>query len=110
MTTRIKILLGFLLGTVIVISFLLGRFSTKFSKRTHDIQIITTASIQKLQSKEKETNEQNIQLRASSRGNKYYFPWCVSTFAEENTIYFDSIEEAEKAGYEKATGCLETQN
>jgi len=110
MTTRIKILLGVLLGMVMVISFILGRFSVKFSRGSQDIQIITTASIQEFRSKEKETSDQNIQLRASSRGNKYYFPWCTSTFTEENTIYFTSTEEAEKAGYEKATGCLETQN
>jgi hypothetical protein len=44
---------------------------------------------------------------ASKKGTKYHLPWCpgAKQIKEENKLWFDSKEEAEKAGYTKATNC-----
>lgn len=50
---------------------------------------------------------QGGQLVASKNGTKYHFPWCsgAKRTKEENKIWFNSIEEARKAGYEPAANC-----
>ena len=47
------------------------------------------------------------QIVASKMGAKYHFPWCAgaSQIAEKNKIWFDSVEEAQKAGYAPASNC-----
>lgn len=44
---------------------------------------------------------------ASKNGAKYYFPWCsgASKISPNNLIKFNTREEAELAGYEKASNC-----
>jgi len=44
---------------------------------------------------------------ASKNGTKYHLPWCASAkrIKEENKIWFDSVEEAQKAGYAAAANC-----
>ncbi|MEK7170500.1 MAG: hypothetical protein AAB767_04390 [Patescibacteria group bacterium] len=44
---------------------------------------------------------------ASKGGTKYYFPWCGSAarISEANKIWFNSVEEARKAGYTPASNC-----
>jgi len=44
---------------------------------------------------------------ASNRGTKYYSLGCSAgkTIKQENRIYFDTKEEAEKAGYTLSTSC-----
>jgi len=44
---------------------------------------------------------------ASKNGTKYHFSWCsgAKQIKEENKIWFNSREEAEKAGYTKAANC-----
>jgi hypothetical protein len=44
---------------------------------------------------------------ASSRGTKYYSFGCSAgkTIKQENRIYFDTEEQAKKAGYSKSTSC-----
>ena len=44
---------------------------------------------------------------ASSRGTKYYPLGCSAgkTIKQENRIYFDTADEAEKAGYTLSTSC-----
>lgn len=44
-------------------------------------------------------------IYASRRGTKYYFYNCKSSIKEANKIYFDSEEEAQKAGYTLAKAC-----
>jgi hypothetical protein len=46
-------------------------------------------------------------LVASKEGKKYHFPWCPGArrMAEENKIWFNSIEEARSAGYKPAANC-----
>jgi len=43
----------------------------------------------------------------SKTGSKYHFPWCPGSnqMKEENKIYFDSVEDARKAGYTPAANC-----
>jgi hypothetical protein len=47
-------------------------------------------------------------LVSSKGGKKYHFPWCAgaSQIAEKNKVWFDSYEEAQRAGYTAATNCL----
>lgn len=44
---------------------------------------------------------------ASKTGEKYYLPSCGSAkrIKEENKVWFDTKEDAERAGYEPATNC-----
>ena len=46
-------------------------------------------------------------LVASKNGSKYHYPWCSGgkRIAEKNKIWFDSVEEAQKAGYTPASNC-----
>jgi len=46
-------------------------------------------------------------LVASKNGSKYHFPWCsgAQRMKEENKIWFDSAEEARRAGYTPAANC-----
>jgi hypothetical protein len=51
--------------------------------------------------------ENNGLLVASKTGQKYHFPWCVGALqiSEKNKIWFNSYEEAQKAGYTPASNC-----
>lgn len=53
----------------------------------------------------KEKNEQEI--IASKNGSVYHYIWCpgAKQIKEENKIYFNSKQEAEKAGYRAAKNC-----
>lgn len=44
---------------------------------------------------------------ASKNSSKYHYPWCSGgkSISEQNKIYFNSIEEALKAGYTPAKNC-----
>jgi methylphosphotriester-DNA--protein-cysteine methyltransferase len=44
---------------------------------------------------------------ASKNGAKYHYLWCsgAQSIKEENKIFFNSIEEAQKAGYTPASNC-----
>lgn len=46
-------------------------------------------------------------LVASKSGAKYHFPWCAgaSQIADKNKIWFASYEQAQKAGYTRASNC-----
>lgn len=47
------------------------------------------------------------QLVASRGGTKYHFPWCsgAQRISGANKIWFNSVEEARKAGYTPASNC-----
>ena len=47
------------------------------------------------------------QFVSSKGGAKYHFPWCAgaSQIAEKNKLWFNSVEEARKAGYTPASNC-----
>lgn len=44
---------------------------------------------------------------ASKGGSKYHYPWCggAKSISEKNKIWFDSTEDARKAGYTPAQNC-----
>ena len=44
---------------------------------------------------------------ASKGGTKYHYPWCsgASRMKEENKIWFNSTEDARRAGYTPAANC-----
>ena len=44
---------------------------------------------------------------ASKNGTKYYFPWCsgANRIKEENKVWFDTKESAERAGVQPAANC-----
>jgi len=46
-------------------------------------------------------------LVASKNGSKYHYPWCSGgkRISEKNKIWFDSTEDAQKAGYTPAANC-----
>jgi hypothetical protein len=46
-------------------------------------------------------------LVASKNGTKYHFPWCAGAkqIADKNKVWFNSYEEAQKAGYSPASNC-----
>jgi len=88
---------------LMVTSFIMGRISV-LGTRDKEIKVLSATAIRST------IPESDIIIRASSRGTKYYFPWCVSGFNEENTIYFSSEEEALTANYEIASDCLHPDN
>jgi hypothetical protein len=51
--------------------------------------------------------EKGGRLVASKSGAKYHFPWCsgAQRISEANKVWFDSVEEARKAGYTPASNC-----
>lgn len=44
---------------------------------------------------------------ASKSGTKYHFPWCsgAARISDANKVWFNSVEEARKAGYTPASNC-----
>ena len=46
-------------------------------------------------------------LVASKNGSKYHYPWCGggNSISEKNKVWFDSVDEARKAGYTPAGNC-----
>jgi hypothetical protein len=44
---------------------------------------------------------------ASKLGTKYHFPWCAGarSISESNKVWFDTVDDAEKAGYSPASNC-----
>ena len=72
-----------------------GEKTTKSSSQVTDMN--TTAQ-----------SDQSAQYVASKFGNKYHLITCpgAKQIKKENKIYFNSINEAEAAGYTKAANCL----
>lgn len=99
-------------------SFLLGRLSIEADDKK-EVSIIGAA--QKVAQTEKSeqvstssitasiasASKQTGQYVASKSGSAYHFPWCSGArrIKEENKIYFNSKEEAVKAGYHPAANC-----
>lgn len=111
-----------MVGLVVVIclvlavsSFFLGRFSARASINNANNKAIYV-EYPPLVDPYSEIGEERVigqtvltgQYVASQSGTKYYTLDCggVSRIKEENKIYFDSIDEAENAGYEPADGCF----
>lgn len=98
------IILVFVIVSVALIAFGLGRLSAVSEKKT-PITIENMSGYSATTTVFVATNEKLFV--ASKNGTKYHFPWCsgASTIKEENKIWFSSKEEAEKAGYQPAGNC-----
>ena len=103
----------FIIATVILvalISFGIGRLT---APKTEPIQIknLEKASVEdlKIPEEKQESSEINYQGKVvgSKNSDKYHLPDCpgAKQIAEKNKIWFDSIEEAKKAGYKPAGNC-----
>lgn|SRR3989344_305117 len=95
---------------VAILSFGLGRLS-KIRENKVPITIETESYLGEVG-----TTTSNLNLKssinngvyvASKTGTKYHFPWCAGALniKESNKIWFKTVEEAKKAGYEPAANC-----
>lgn len=97
---------SFLLILIIVLtataSFGLGRLSIKEKYREENVATIIVPKLDELK-----IDKSLYKFVASKNGTKYYPINCksVSRIKEENKIYFESAEEAEKGGLELTTSC-----
>ncbi|MFZ5559833.1 MAG: Ada metal-binding domain-containing protein [Patescibacteria group bacterium] len=107
----------FIIGVIILvalISFGIGRLS---APKTEPIQIknLEPASVENIspeQEGDKGIQEDNKgiyegKVVGSKNSDKYHLPDCpgAKQISEQNKIWFDSIEAAEKAGYKPAANC-----
>jgi len=88
-------------------SYGLGRLSV-LEKNREEVTISRAAAV--VSPVLADTKVNNIEkgfLVASKSGQKYHFPSCAGAaqIADKNKIWFSSYEEAQKAGYTKATNC-----
>ena len=107
----------FIILTVILvalISFGVGRLS---APKTEPIQIknLKQANYNDLELETEETENTDIvyqgKVVASAKGTKYHLPECpgAKQISEQNKIWFNPPQDAEKAGYEPAANCPELQ-
>ena len=98
---------------VAITSFGLGRWSSVEPTAVSQPAAVATESRRSLEVT-RETSVVNSndstsepQLVASKNGSKYHYLWCpgAQQMNDENKIFFDSVAEAEAAGYEPAANC-----
>ena len=95
---------------VALISFGIGRLT---APKTEPIQIknLEKASVEdlKIPATEQGSSETNYQgkVLGSKNSDKYHLPECpgAKQISEQNKVWFDSIEAAEKVGYKPAGNC-----
>jgi hypothetical protein len=110
-----------LFGTL---SFGLGRLSKTYESRNSPSLMIPKDMVEKVtiekitnnegklsasvtESLPGNTNDKSGVVVASKTGKKYHLPWCAGakSIGEDNKIWFNSIDEARKAGYTPALNC-----
>ena len=99
------IVLGIAVSAISLISFGAGLLASGNSVPPEPITIISAGGAE-----EENAYEESVLsgvFLASISGAKYYLPDCsgVARIKEENRIWFDTREDAEKAGYEPAANC-----
>ena len=54
-----------------------------------------------------DSQQKEGEVVASKNGSKYHYPWCsgAQRIADENKIWFNTIEEARAVGYTPAANC-----
>jgi hypothetical protein len=98
---------------VALISFGIGRLTVP---KTEPIQIknLEKASVEDLSpyapngaSEDKQNSDYQGKVVGSKNSDKYHLPDCpgAKQISEQNKVWFDSIEAAEKAGYKPAANC-----
>lgn len=87
-----------IIASVGVGSFALGRLSILTEIR-NDVRVESVAM----------TEQKPMALGglvvASRTGKRYYFPWCTTTIAEKNKVWFKDEAAAKAAGYTAAQNC-----
>jgi hypothetical protein len=115
---RFELLIGLIVILTAIGSFGLGRLSATLGK-DEPVLIqyngvatgtpIKTSSQKPIGSQSAAVSNafSDMTVVASKKGSKYYFTWCsgAKSLSEKNKISFATPEEAEKAGYTKASGC-----
>jgi hypothetical protein len=104
--------LAALIIAISVASFFLGRTSVSENSQELEGEIQTVSLVSSVVEKDI-TSTDKIQVStpggyvASRSGTKYHLPWCSSAqrIKEENKIWFETKEAAEKAGYTPAGNC-----
>lgn len=101
--------------TVIIIilvglgSFGLGRLSKEPKKDGLRVEYAGDGAnvIKAINEPKSALNQNNGAFFASNKGSKYYSLGCSAgkTIKQENRVYFDTREEAEKAGYALSSSC-----
>lgn len=111
-----ELLAAFLIVLVSITSFGLGRLSAVWPQKT-PITIEERASASGAgestglktlsQNKDSTTREAKGKYVASKNGKSYHLPWCSGALLikEENKLWFQTKEEAERAGYTAAGNC-----
>jgi len=89
-----------------VLSFGLGRLS-KIDEAREPVRIESADLKAQVAGSELPEIKTSGQLVGSKNGDKYHYPWCAGAarIKEENKIWFQNIEEAERAGYTPAANC-----
>src|SRR3989344_5801145 len=104
---EVEIVLAAVIILTALASFGLGRLSA-LGKNKFPVRIETkNQSAAALSSQNPKTESAQNLFVASRNGQVYHFPWCAGAqrIKEENKIFFDSREEAEKAGLRPAANC-----
>lgn len=76
--------------------------SSDFSANSQNIDYQTSAFLSGNVTKDE--NSKHF-IYASKRGKKYYYYNCKSSIKEENKIYFDNDEAAQRSGYTLSKTC-----
>ena len=105
----------FIIITIILIALVFFGIGRLTSPKSEPIQIMNLekASVKDIKPLEKGIDEEIYQgnyegkVLGSVNSDKYHLPDCpgAKQISEKNIIWFDSIQEAEKAGYKPAANC-----
>ncbi|MFT5037327.1 MAG: hypothetical protein ACI9VM_000906 [Candidatus Azotimanducaceae bacterium] len=96
---------GGLIILVGIASFGLGKYSVhETTPKEQRAAVVMTKSAENQIESSSATTKTYV---ASKNGSKYHLPWCAGAqqMNEENKIWFQTKEEAEKAGYAPAANC-----
>lgn len=118
--SRPELLTALIIVLVAFASFGLGRLSVGDEVSGGPVQIIypgespagtrlpaISSDAQKAPAETPSISGQSGLLVASKNSDKYHYPWCsgAARISEANKIWFQSKEEAERAGYKPASNC-----
>lgn len=100
---------------IVAIGLSLTGFSLGYHAGTHKVVPVVTVQNNACIAPITESTQKNAEILAqgtstivaSKSGARYYFVWCsgATRIALKNRVYFQTVEEAEKKGYTKASGC-----
>jgi hypothetical protein len=107
-----NVLIGFVIISVAILAFVLGRYSISKNEEDNSIIIIEkNGDVKKISDIQIDApninkNTASEKIYASVNGTKYYFESCGSSnIKEENKVWFKSPQEAENNGYTLASIC-----